>query len=463
MSILTLSFAAKAMNAVFNQNQDCVIKDVKTDSRQVSKGTLFVAIPGARVDGHDFIRAVEAQGAIGIVASKPVATTLPTLLVSDTIQALGQFAKAYRDTFQLPIVAITGSCGKTTVKEMLSTILNEVGPVLFPQGNLNTDVGVPLTLLRLLPEHQYAVIEMGARKKEDIRYLMGLVSPQVAMITNVGIAHRAMFGGEEEIAKAKGEIFECLPANGVAIINAEDKYADYWHGLLKNEQKVLTFGIEDSNAHPNIFGENIVLEQKNSSFELQTDIGSIVIHLNIPGLHMVQNAIAAAAAARALGISLLNIKSGLEKFSPIAGRLQFKKGRQGVSIVDDTYNASPISIRAALMVLTKLSGKQIFVMGDMVNDMFEKEDEAQKLHYDIGRDAKNWGVHKMFGVGPLTAFAIEAFGENGQHYPDKETLIKALQLELKPDTTILVKGSRFMQMEEIVLALTTDCQETSSC
>lgn len=463
MSALTLSFAAKSMNAIFNQKLDYLIKDVKTDSRQVSKGTLFIAIPGARVDGHDFIREVEAKGAVGIVVSRPVDTKLPTLLVSDTVHALGQFAKAYRSQFQLPIVAITGSCGKTTTKEMLSRILAETGSVLSTQGNLNTEVGVPLTLLRLVAEHQYAVIEMGARKKEDIRYLMGLVSPEVAMITNVGIAHRAMFGGEEGIAKAKGEIFECLPSNGVAIINADDQYADYWHGLLAKGQKVLTFGIEDSNKYPDIFAKNIVLDQKTSSFELQTDIGSTLIQLNIPGLHMVQNAIAAAAAARGLNISLLALKAGLEKFSPIVGRLQFKKGCQGVSIIDDTYNASPISIRAALMVLTKLSGKQIFVMGDMNGDMFEMGEEAKKRHYEIGRDAKNWGIHKMFGVGPLTALAIEAFGEDAQHYPDKETLIKALQRELKPDTTILIKGSRFMQMEEIVLALTTDYQETSSC
>lgn len=459
MSALTLSFAAKSMNADFNQKLDCIIKDVKTDSRQVTKGTLFIAIPGARVDGHDFIREVEAKGAVGIVVSRPVDTKLPTLLVSDTVHALGQFAKAYRNKFQLPIVAITGSCGKTTVKEMLSCILGEQGPVLFPQGNLNTEVGVPLTLLRLLPEHQYAIIEMGARQKGDIKYLMDLVRPSIAIITNAGVAHQEIFGSKEGIAKAKGEIFEYLQSSGTAIINADDEFSDYWRGLLKPEQRVLKFGIENSKNSPNIFGKNITLESTVSHFELHTDIGAIEIYLNTPGLHMVQNAITAAAAARALDISLLKIKSGLEKFLPVAGRLQFKKGAAGVSIIDDTYNANPVSMRAALAVLAKLPGKQIFVMGDMV----ELGDSAEKLHDEVGSDAKNLGIHKMFGVGPLTALAVHAFGKNAMHFSNKKMLIEALKSEINSDTTILIKGSRFMRMEDVVLALTTDCQEKSSC
>ncbi len=456
MSTLTLSFAAESMGAANISRGNVIFKDVKTDSRQVSPGTLFIAIPGAKVDGHDFIHEAETRGAVGVVISRPIDTTLPTLLVPDTVLALGQLAKTYRQSFSIPLVALTGSAGKTTTKEMLTCILAEHGFVLSTQGNLNTEVGVPLTLLGLLPMHQYAVVEMGARKQGDIAYLMGLATPSVAIITNAGVAHQETFGSKAGIAKAKGEIFECLQPKGTAIINADDTYADYWRGLLKTGQRIISFGITHS---ADVFGKNIILEPTLSQFELNTDIGAITIQLQIPGLHMIQNAIAAAAAARALNIPLLKIKTGLEKFLPVAGRLQFKKGLNGVSIIDDTYNANPISIRAALTVLSKLPGKQIFVMGDMV----EMGEDAEKLHHEMGLQAKSLGIDKMFGVGPMTALAIQAFGQNAMHFSDKSLLIQALNLEISSDTTILIKGSRFMRMEEVVFALTTDCQETHTC
>lgn len=456
MSTLTLSFAAESMGAANISRGNVIFKDVKTDSRQVSPGTLFIAIPGAKVDGHDFIHEAETRGAVGVVISRPIDTALPTLLVPDTVLALGQLAKTYRQSFPIPLVALTGSAGKTTTKEMLTCILAEHGSVLSTQGNLNTEVGVPLTLLGLLPMHQYAVVEMGARKQGDIAYLMGLATPSVAIITNAGVAHQETFGSKAGIAKAKGEIFECLQSQGIAVINADDTYADYWRGLLKTGQRIISFGITHS---ADVFGKNIILEPTLSQFELNTDIGTITIQLQIPGLHMVQNAIAAAAAARALNIPLLKIKTGLEKFLPVAGRLQFKKGLNGVSIIDDTYNANPISIRAALTVLSKLPGKQIFVMGDMV----EMGEDAEKLHHEMGLQAKSLGIDKMFGVGPMTALAIQAFGQNAMHFSDKSLLIQALNLEVSSDTTILIKGSRFMRMEEVVFALTTDCQETHTC
>jgi len=467
MSTLTLAFAAESMGAANISNippsppvkggaNNLIFKDVKTDSRQVSPGTLFIAIPGAKVDGHDFIHEAEARGAVGVVISRPIDTTLPTLLVPDTVFALGQLAKAYRQSFQIPMVALTGSAGKTTTKEMLTHILAEQGSVLSTQGNLNTEIGVPLTLLGLLPTHQYAVIEMGARKQGDIAYLMRLATPRVALITNAGIAHQEVFGSKSAIAKAKGEIFECLQSQGIALINADDTYADYWRGLLKAGQHIISFGMTHS---ADVFGKNIILEPTLSQFELNTDIGTITIQLQIPGLHMVQNAIAAAAAARALNISLLKIKTGLEKFVSVAGRLQFKKGLKGVSIIEDTYNANPISIRAALTVLSKLPGRQIFVMGDMV----EMGEDAEKLHHEMGLQAKSLGIDKMFGVGPMTALAIQAFGQNAMHFSDKSLLIQALNSEISSDTTILIKGSRFMRMEEVVFALTTNCQETHTC
>jgi len=455
MSILTLSFAATAMQASL-KGQDCVFTGVKTDSRQVVAGDLFVALPGARVDGHDYIAEAKERGAVGAVISRPVETTLPIIQVPNTVVALGSLAKTYRAQFQIPCVAITGSCGKTTVKEMLSCILALQGPVLSTQGNLNTEVGVPLTLMRLLPEHQLAVIEMGARQKGDIAYLMSLATPRVSLITNAGIAHVEIFGTEQGIAEAKGEIFESLPSDGVAVINADDPHADYWKGLLKSGQKIITFG---SQAKADVVGSKIKLEPSASYFELITDIGSAEIHLSVPGAHMIQNALAAAAAARALGVSLSDIKAGLEQFVPVSGRLQLKRGVAGVSIIDDSYNANPVSMRAALSVLANTPGQKIFVMGDM----FELGSHALELHREMGRVAHELGIHRLLGVGALTAAAVQSFGIGAVHYPDRASLIQDLRQNLNRDTTVLVKGSFSMRMTEVVLALTTDCQEENPC
>ena len=468
MSRLTLGFVAEFMlkNSPLSKFplkealKPVVVKDVKTDSRQVSKGTLFVAIPGAKVDGHDFIQQAEAAGAVGVMVSRLIKTRLPMFLVSDTVLALGQLAKAYRQTFEIPLVAITGSTGKTTTKEMLSCILREEGSVLSTQGNLNTDIGVPLTLLGLLPRDQYAVVEMGARKSGDIAYLRDLATPSVTMITNAGVAHQEIFGSKVGIAKAKGEIFEGLDTKATAIINADDEYSDYWRSLLKVGQPIITFGIDNVGHHTaDVCGKNIVLAPTGSAFDLKMELGMVRIQLQTPGLHMVQNAVAAAAAARALNIALLKIKAGLEKFLPVEGRLQFKKGLNGVSIIDDTYNANPLSIAAALAVLSQLPGKKVFVMGDMV----EMGEEAETCHREMGAQAKSLGIHKMLGVGPMTTLAVQAFGENAMHYPNKSLLIEALRPVLSSDTTILIKGSRFMRMEEVVVGLTRDSEATQTC
>ncbi len=457
MNILTLSFVAQAMNAeLLADNTELVCTGVNTDTRKISKGDLFVALPGAVVDGHDYINEAEARGAVGVVVSRKVKTKLPMLLVPDTLEALGRLAKIYRQQFQLPIVALTGSCGKTTVKEMLAGILTLHGPTLFTQGNLNTEVGVPLTLLGLSEKHGMAIVEMGARKENDIAYLMSLTSPMVSLITNAGVAHLEIFGSEKGIAKAKGEIFEYLPAGGTAIINQDDVHADYWHSLLNKGQKVITFGLHVSSQ---ITAKNIVLEPTFSQFELVTDVGKVVVRLLAPGIHNVLNALSAAAAARALDVNLNTIQMGLERFVPVIGRLQFKTGLQGICIIDDTYNANPISVRAALSVLAKAKGEKIFVMGDM----FELGPDALLLHRQIGVEAKELGIHRLYGVGSLTEAAVQGFGLNATHYPDKASLMNALTKVLNPNMTILIKGSRGMRMEEVVLALTVNCQEKASC
>lgn len=455
MESLTLSYAAKCMQAILN-GKDCAIKNVVVDSRQVMPGDLFIALPGAKVDGHDYVAEAAAKGAIGAVVSRSVITDLPTIQVADTVLALGQWAKQYRQRFQIPVVAITGSCGKTTVKEMLSCILAEQGEVLSTQGNMNTEVGVPLTLLRLLPKHEAAIIEMGARNTGDIQYLMSIAAPTVSLITNAGVAHLEIFGSKEGIAKAKGEIYEYLDPNGTVIINVDDPNSTYWQSLRKPQHSLITFGLEKP---ANVTATQVELNSNYSEFTLVTEVGSIKVRLSILGLHSVQNALSAAAAASALGISLAHIKAGLERFSPVTGRLQLKKGFVGANVIDDTYNANPVSVRAALAVLAHATGSKVFVMGDM----FELGPNAAELHIEMGEVAKKMGVDKLLGVGALTAGAVQAFGIGASHYADKIQLINALRQEIDKNTTVLVKGSRGMRMEEVVLALTVDSKETSSC
>lgn len=441
----SLSAAARAMNTKL-LGPNYFFTGVGVDSRKIVKGELFFALKGAKVDGHHYIAEAEARGAVGVVVSREVNTKLPTLRVEDTLKALGNFAKAYRSAFQIPVIAVTGSCGKTTVREMLYSILSLKAPVLSSQGNLNTEIGVPFTLLRLSAEHRFAVIEMGARRKGDIAYLMALAMPTVGLVTNAGGAHLEIFGSERRIAEAKGEIFENLPESGIAIINQDDAYATYWRGLITPSQTIITFGLE---SKADIMAKNIRLESTFSECELVTNNGAISLHLSLPGKHIIQNALAAAASAQALGIALEDIKAGLERFVPVTGRLQYKTGFQGATIIDDTYNANPVSMRAALAVLAKCSTAKILVMGDML----ELGKDQLLLHQQIGQEAKQLGIDKLLGLGELTAATVKAFGSGATHYGDKVSLINALKEQVNNNTTVLVKGSRSMRMEEVVLGL----------
>lgn len=464
---LKLSAAAIWMNAkLFGEDQ--LFRGVSTDSRAVQKGHLFVAIKGENVDGHDFLMQVQANGAVAaIVDHYQPNITLPQLVVENTVLALGNLAKHFRETFTLPLAAVTGSCGKTTVKEMLASILSVGGPILASQGNLNTEVGLPLSLLKLTAEQRCGVVEMGARQKGDIRYLMSLAQPDVTLITNAGVAHLEIFGSEQGIAEAKGEIFSCLKPKGTAVINRDDSNANYWKSLITT-QKIITFGLHpktnDSHNALDFACENLHETADSTQFDLLTPQGKRKVVLKAFGKHSVSNALAAAAAAYGLGISLEEIVTGLEKFLPVSGRLQLKQGKDGIKIMDDTYNANPVSVKAALAVLANSKDKKIFVMGDML----ELGSNAAQLHYEIGEEALRLGIDKMYGVGQLTAEAIKAFGSNGEHYSDKASLIKTLLAQETAnsgddsaanaaakagDKTILVKGSRGMRMEEIVQAL----------
>jgi UDP-N-acetylmuramoyl-tripeptide--D-alanyl-D-alanine ligase len=446
--MIRLATLAGFIGAKFS-GADVSCAGISVDTRTLLPQELYVALKGQKMDGHAFVKEAETKGAVGIIASEKIDTSLPTLIVPDTLLALGQLAKAYRDTFAIPMVAVTGSCGKTTVKDMLYSILSCAYPVLATQGNFNTEVGLPLTLLKLTAEHRAAVIEMGARKVQEIAYLMNLASPSVSILTNAGIAHVEIFGSEQDIAKAKGEIFECLAPTGTAVINQDDKHCGYWKNLLQG-QKLITFGLENTgNQKPDI--TCLRLQQDSGvQFELLTDIGTIPIQMSVLGKHNVMNALAAAAGARAMGVSLENIQKGLAQFKAVPGRLENKIGFFGAHIIDDTYNANPTSVSAAMEVLVQSPREKILVLGDMK----ELGSKGPRLHYQVGVEAKQLGIEQIFCVGDLTTHTVEGYGLGAKHYANKQDLIDEIKrsIEARP-STVLIKGSRSMEMEEVVRAL----------
>ena len=439
---MRLQEAAEALGARW-AGEDVMLEGVSTDTRTLQAGQLFVALRGPNFDGHDYLAEAKAKGAVACMVEKPVANC-PALIVGDTRLALGQLARAWRRHFVMPLVAITGSNGKTTVKEMLASVFSQQGEVLATRGNLNNDIGVPLTLFGLDSHHSSAVIEMGANHAGEIAYLTSLAEPNVAVITNAAAAHLEGFGSVEGVAKAKGEIYQGLKQDGTAIINADDDYADLWRGLAK-DKKVLSFGLQK----PADISARWQAGDRGSQIHITTPEGKVKLHLALLGEHNVMNALAAIAAAQAVGIKLTTIKAGLEAMQPVAGRLQLKAGLRGSRLIDDTYNANPASLAAAIEVLAGFNGKHILVLGDMG----ELGDDTEALHAEAGRFAKTHGVERLYTVGPMAAAAADAFGTGAQPCESHEAVSKALQQELDADTTVLVKGSRLSQMERVVQML----------
>ena len=428
------------------QGGDAVVTSVDTDSRRTTPGQLFVALAGEKFDGHDFLSQVAVQGAVAALISKPVETSLPTVLVKDTRLALGQLSSWWRQQLALPLIAVTGSNGKTTTKEMIAAIMQEhvggAGNVLATAGNFNNDIGMPLTLLRLRPAHRCAVIEMGMNHLGEIDYLTRLARPDVAVINNAGTAHIGELGSRENIAKAKGEIFAGLSHDGIAVINADSEFADYWRELNK-ERRVLTFGLH---AVADVRGE---ITDAASTFKLHYHGDVVTLTLAVPGAHNIMNALAAAAASLAAGVSLAEVAQGLQGFAGVKGRLQQKVAANGARLIDDTYNANPDSMKVALDVLKSSGENTVFVMGDMG----ELGADAEAMHAEVGRYAKASGIARMYALGKLTPAAVQAFGAQAQHFASLEALVAALQHETTTNDVVLVKGSRFMQMERVVNAL----------
>lgn len=445
---MTLTQCVAALSAQL-QGDDVAFDSVSTDTRKLTAGALFVALQGPNYDGHDFIGQAKKMGAVAALVSEVVECDLPMLRVADTRLALGQLASLWRQRYPVPLVAVTGSNGKTTVKEMLASILSCKHQVLVTQGNLNNEIGVPLTLLNLGPQHQYGVIEMGASKAGDINYLTRLVQPEVAIITNAAPAHLEGFGDIAGVARAKGEIFNGLVPAGTAIINADDARADVWR-ILAAEYRILSFGLRHA---AEITAVDLCSEgQDQCQFTLCTPVGQIAIMLDLVGRHNVMNALAATAAALALAIPLEEIKQGLESMVPVRGRLTLLTACNNARLIDDTYNANPGSIRAALDVLKASGGKTILVLGDMG----ELGNASRALHEEVGRQAQASGVTKLYSVGDYASLAAGTFGASGQHFDSKQDLINALRDELtqaQGNCTVLVKGSRSMHMEQVVEAL----------
>ncbi|MBU1689358.1 MAG: UDP-N-acetylmuramoyl-tripeptide--D-alanyl-D-alanine ligase [Gammaproteobacteria bacterium] len=443
--MLSLSAAAKALNAE-TSGADVTFEGVTTDSRAVAAGDLFVALKGERFDGHNYVKQVMEQGAVAALVERrdPAWGDFPLLLVKDARLALGELAGHWRSRFTIPVVALTGSSGKTTVKEMIAGILREQAgdqAVLATKGNLNNDIGMPLTLLGLRDSHRYAVIEMGMNHPGEIAYLSRIAKPGVVLVINAQAAHLAGLGTVEAVAHAKGEIFQGLAANGVGVINADDPHAPLWQELATGH-RVIRFGLKQQSE----VSASFKLQPFGSEIEMLTPTGKFTVALPVPGEHNVRNALAAAAVAQALGVDNATIAAGLAKVSSVKGRLLKNACLHGATMIDDTYNANPGSVRAAIAVLAGMPGKRMLVLGDMG----ELGENARELHAEIGAAAKAAGIDLLFTLGDLSAAASQSFGEGGRNFEYIEDLLHEIENRLASDVTVLVKGSRFMQMERVV-------------
>jgi UDP-N-acetylmuramoyl-tripeptide--D-alanyl-D-alanine ligase len=445
--MMQLAKAAKVLDAE-QAGADVRFSAVSTDTRSIARGDLFVALRGEKFDGAKFVAQAVQAGAVAAVVnadSRIGNAPCPVLYVADTRLALGQLAAYWRRQFDIPLVAITGSNGKTTVKEMLAAILREaaVGEagVLATRGNFNNDIGMPLTLLRMDAGHRYAVIEMGMNHPGEIDYLTRLAQPDVALINNATGAHLQGLGSVEGVARAKGEIFAGLKRDGIAVINADDAHAGLWRTLAAGHS-VLDFALEHAAAVQGSWKA----QGYGGQLQARTPAGELRVLLQVPGEHNARNALAAATAALALQVPLTTIVKGLEGFGGVAGRLQRKQALHGATLIDDTYNANPASMRAALEVLAQAQGKRIFVLGDMG----ELGEGAAQFHREIGIAARELGIEQVLALGALSAGAVEEFGAGAKHFGTAEELCTQLDKEMDAQTTVLVKGSRFMKMERIV-------------
>ena len=443
---MTTTLAASLLAA--RATGDTQFSGVCIDSREVRDGELFVALRGPNFDAHRFVPDVLERGASAVMVETEQPGAVPSIVVEDTKAAMLRLARHWRNRFDLNIAAVTGSNGKTTVKEMLASICAMQSPVLKTQGNLNNDIGVPLTLFKLAPEHRTAVIELGANHAGEIRTLATLVRPNVGVITQCAPAHLEGFGTIDDVAHAKGELFESVTDDGCVVVNADDAYAPLWRELA-GERRVLSFGLSESAD----VSATWCVQHRRTRMILLTPQGVTEVGLKLLGRHNVMNALAASAAALAMGMGLDDIASGLESVEPIKGRLRPLVAPHDLCVLDDTYNANPTSLKAGLEVLSQYGGQTWLVMGDMA----ELGGGEFRFHEEAGTLAREYGVARLFATGERCRHAVEAFGEGASHFDEQSDLIQALRACVDPGATVLVKGSRSMHMERVVDALTGAC------
>lgn len=448
MISLTLAQLAKITSGQIESapNSEFVIENVSTDSRKIGESCLFIALKGERFDAHDFAEQVVADGAKALLVDHKLVVNCPQVVVDDTRIAMGQLAAWVRQQVSARIVGLTGSSGKTSVKEMTASILAERGKTLYTAGNLNNDIGVPLTLFRLTPEHDFAVIEMGANHPNEIAYTTNIVKPETALVNNLFGAHLAGFGSPEGVAKAKGEIYQGIPEEGTAIVNL-DSYSEKWQ--FQPRQTVWYYSLTQQ-PKADFYPTDIQINQLTTDFVLHTPVGHVDITLPLPGVHNIANVLAASALAISVGASLEDIKNGLANTKAVPGRLFPVRLAEHKVVLDDTYNANDGSMIAAIHVLEKMPGYRILVVGDMG----ELGDYAEECHQRVGVAAKQAGLDKVFSVGQLSEL-ISEFSECGEHFTVKSDLLtRLIPLAQQNDVvSILVKGSRSSAMEDVVNAL----------
>lgn len=428
---------------------DVMLAGVSIDSRTLQAGNVYVAIVGRQFDGHDFVEQAEQAGAAALLVDRVCNSALPQILVEDTRLALAELAGFWRNSLNLRVVGVTGSNGKTTLKEMIAAIFASQGPTLATRGNLNNDIGVPLTLLQLNENHRFAVIEMGANHPGEIAYTSRIAKADVSVINNVGSAHLEGFGSIEGVAAAKGEIIASLAGNGVAVLNRDDDFYFYWCRVA-NERRIVSFGFsEDAEVRASNIVSRLERGRFISGFQCHVGEHCQAFELALAGRHNVKNALAATAVALQFGISLNDIAYALKTLQPVTGRMQPLLGRLGNNVIDDSYNANPSSLRAALDALDECDGEVWLVLGAFG----ELGPNSGELHRQMGEMIKTKGIKRLFAMGADARHAAESFGDGGAFFADQQALIQALNQALNGQEIILVKGSRAQKMENVVAAL----------
>lgn len=443
---MTLARAAAELGGAV-RGADVRFEDVCTDSRTLKKGDLFIALRGERYDGHDFVSQAAAAGAVAALVDQrhvPAATDLPLAVVADTTVALGALAAHWRRQFHIPLVAVVGSNGKTTVKEMIAACLRAHSgdaAVLATRGNLNNHIGLPLTLLALREAHRVAVVEVGMNHPGETAQLAAIAAPTIAVVNNAQREHQEFMLSVMDVAVEHASLITALPEDGVVVINADDAHAGVWR-TAAGTRRVRDFGLQQSAA----VRAQCRMQAASAHLDVTTPEEHAAFELPLAGEHNARNALAAIAAATAAGASLAACARALTRFVAVKGRLQIKTGRHGAMLIDDTYNANPDSVRAAIDVLARTPGRKLLVLGDMG----EVGTQGAAFHEEVGVYARDAGIDGLYALGDLAVVTARAFGAGGRHYPCIEDLLADVEGVLNPQTALLVKGSRFMQMERVV-------------